>query len=402
MQLMKRSTDLEDGETMKIYDFNPPITNQFPPSIAFTSDLIIVYPGNESTLYIFSNHALLTTINVPLEGPTTLLSANSIEDDIFVLFGSFTKDKKFPILVSLGRISLDYNFQIQCTMVGKRIPFYTQINDEHFTILSEFPMKTSKTEDLIDVDIGTNQKSDANECRVDYIWQQDEDQVTIHIILPSPTNRSSINCMFTGNSIKVNDYIQGKLHSPIVASECIWTLEANQYLTLYLQKTTQYRWQHVFEKDDGVLETIDSSLLAEFKERLEKYSGDEGRREMIAFTEQTEDIDFENESVSLNLFTFNGEILKSNNTSGMKYICNFGKGFVLKSDVDGVLFEMDGLDTVHVGCFNAIGYVYASKQNSRIAIRASKFFPAKRQGSETILALYFIRIARIPLKKREK
>ncbi|KAJ3318786.1 NudC domain-containing protein 1 [Boothiomyces sp. JEL0866] len=367
MQLCKTCTALENCESTKIHDFQAPIADQFPPSIAFTNDLTLVYPGNESILYIFSNDVLLTTINVPFTDRSTLLSAYAKEDDIFVLFGTLSKDKKFPIHVLMGRISLDYNFEIQCSLVGQRIPFFTQINKEQFTILSEFPMKRSVTDDLVDIDAKLAESENVK-TGVDYIWQQDEDQVTIHIILPVHTNRAAINCMFTSNSVKVNDYIQGKLYSPILPSECVWTLESNQYLTLYLQKTNQYRWQHVFEKDDGVLETIDSSLLAEFKERLEKYSGDEGRREMIAFTEQTEDIDFENESVSLNMFSLTGEILKSNNTSGMKFICNFGEGFVLKSDVDGVLFELEGLNTVHVGCFNAIGYVYASKQNSRIAI----------------------------------
>ncbi|KAJ3275520.1 NudC domain-containing protein 1 [Terramyces sp. JEL0728] len=366
MQLIKTSTDMDNPDLTVVYDFKPAISDQFPPSLAFTKDLIIAYPGNEPVLYIFSNEMLLTTVPVSIEGNATLINSHLKEDDIYVLFGSITKDKKFPIALSLAKISLDYDFEIQCSMFGHRIPYYTKICDEHFTILSESPMKRNKADELMDVETIEQPRVDPN--NIDYIWQQDEEQVTIHIILPTQTNRSAINCMFTPNSVKVNSFFNGKLHSPIVPSECIWTLESNQYLTLYLQKGNQYRWQHIFENDDGVLETIDSSLLAEFKERLEKYSGDEGRREMIAFTEQTEDIDFENESVSLNVFSLQGEILKSNNTSGMKFICNYADGFVLKSDVDGVLFKMDGLNTVHVGCFNAIAYVYASKQNSRIAI----------------------------------
>ncbi|KAH9252138.1 hypothetical protein BASA81_009988 [Batrachochytrium salamandrivorans] len=68
------------------------------------------------------------------------------------------------------------------------------------------------------------------------------------------------------------ELFSGDLFDRIHPSECIWTLEGPQQITLYIQKNRSgIRWPHLFAVDDAVLETLDDATLTEYTDRLEKY-----------------------------------------------------------------------------------------------------------------------------------
>eukprot|EP00842_Homolaphlyctis_polyrhiza_P004348 jgi/Hompol1/4914/HPOL_004054-RA len=132
-----------------------------------------------------------------------------------------------------------------------------------------------------------------------YLWTQANDEVTIHIRLNNTqTTKGDLRIvlqplLISVKSLRESDpYLSGTLFDAIIPAESLWTFEAAENLiTLHLQKRNiNSRWPHVFSHDDGVLETLDPSVLIEYTERLLKYHGDPNT-EMAKFRKTTDSTD---------------------------------------------------------------------------------------------------------------
>ncbi|KAL2914890.1 hypothetical protein HK105_205634 [Polyrhizophydium stewartii] len=114
-----------------------------------------------------------------------------------------------------------------------------------------------------------------------YAWSQAGDEVTVYVHLArAPVDKTDLRILFHDSRISVRSLrsetplLEGPLFDSIQSSECLWTLERSHLITLYMPKrNANTRWPHLFEHDDGVLETLDSNTLAEFRERMAKYHG---------------------------------------------------------------------------------------------------------------------------------
>ncbi|CAG8530698.1 2290_t:CDS:2 [Acaulospora colombiana] len=183
----------------------------------------------------------------------------------------------------------------------------------------------------------------------------------------------------------------------------LWTIEPNiGLLTLHIEKGHQgTRWSHVFQNDDGVHETLDPNEFAEFRERLEKYTGDlldddndssdfPGRKSLLQHPigyEMEESIDYEGSEFTLVRMSIEGKIT-AKTSGGHEFLCRqfescdinnstpFMPSVCLKYDVDGLVYsvghpndykthDVSPFTMTHVATFNAFAFVQASKREKR-------------------------------------
>ncbi|KAJ3214937.1 hypothetical protein HDU67_001025 [Dinochytrium kinnereticum] len=224
-----------------------------------------------------------------------------------------------------------------------------------------------------------------------YKWTQSKTDLTVYFDLPTPTEKHRLNCTFHRDRITIlidsTPFFNHTLFDTLIPSECIWTLERTRLLTLHLQKTNEgTRWDHLPDQDDGVLETLDPSELAAFRESLEKYTSSSSSSEdstttlgkdVRAASEQVEDEDFEGANACLVRFSVEGAATHVCVAGSREWIC---AGFVggelqrggglrsvcLKSDVDGVICEINPkLEVKHTCTLDAFNFVHASKREKR-------------------------------------
>ncbi|KAJ3336831.1 NudC domain-containing protein 1, partial [Kappamyces sp. JEL0680] len=167
-------------------------------------------------------------------------------------------------------------------------PFVTLLGADVFTILGAKPIPVPSDPPKL------------------YSWSQQHDDVTVCIRLPTLHSKRDVDVCIDANSISVKSVLdpaivlEGSLFANIVADESLWTLEDGNLITVVLAKQFKNRWTHLFELDDNVLETLDPSSLQDYTTRLEKYTGvdrDEALKQMLAYTETTETVDFDKPTV---------------------------------------------------------------------------------------------------------
>ncbi|KAH6593777.1 hypothetical protein BASA61_004167 [Batrachochytrium salamandrivorans] len=268
-----------------------------------------------------------------------------------------------------------------------------------------------------------------------YSWRQADDEITVHVRLPSDAaSKSNIRVVYQPSFVSIKlihgnvELFSGDLFDRIHPSECIWTLEGPQQITLYIQKNRSgIRWPHLFAVDDAVLETLDDATLTEYTDRLEKYHQQTqtpplGQRSTVTdasmkcsavfddpcthfqtVTERQENIDFEasaftivrasasgdhgvgSESVQP-LFYSPGNMSASTTSAIVTHQCRMpGMSWIgmqlplplenglknypsilVKFDVDALVFKMlSELNLEHVATVSALAFVQASKQDKK-------------------------------------
>ncbi|CAG8528924.1 6258_t:CDS:2 [Ambispora leptoticha] len=253
-----------------------------------------------------------------------------------------------------------------------------------------------------------------------YLWTQTDSDVSINFQLPPGTPKTAVHCSFSkthlsltiklpGNSSESSSsepsstskspsipcYAFTNLHDEIDPSASLWTIESKiGLLTLYLEKQNRgTRWMHVFKHDDGVLETLDPNEIAEFRERLEKFTSSSTDGQPFASTlhhpighEIEESIDYEGRYVKFFWIEKQGNITAKFAGGSHEFLCPqfecFGRKDIessinrfpsvcLKYDVDGLVYEFQHssgfppITVTHVSTFDAFGFVQASKREKR-------------------------------------
>ena len=266
-----------------------------------------------------------------------------------------------------------------------------------------------------------------------YSWTQTSDSVTVAFPLPSTTPKSSINITFSAkaftchiqgidaNNNDVPRYSLKPLWDGIFPSSSFWTWDREAehsfgLLTLHLDKQHEgTKWMHVFEPstnskdaDEEVLETLDPSELWHIRESLEKYTRSLRDGEdmsglglgkgvpSLAEGEMDEEVD---DSVGRTVYlTWVGSgttALQPSDTPPFTLLSTILPGspaspisLVVKNHIDGTMFHIS--DTVsgeaaawnHTATFSALGFVLASKQDTRFTYHfSSKAVLAFENGS---------------------
>ncbi|KAI8929461.1 hypothetical protein BC831DRAFT_547584 [Entophlyctis helioformis] len=349
-------------------------------------------------------------------------------------------DSALPTKSVLGDVLL--------TLVGDSAPFFARIEAEDLALCISAPtpfepLRSQSTRDHKQLDSNGNVQAKAIEppaptsaasatttteataepaasaepAPPPYAWTQTGDEVTIVVSLPEPSAKQDIRVVFQHNTISAKclrrdaTYIAGTLFDSIHPADCLWTLEDGRRLTLYLEKTnSDMRWTHVFEHDDGVLESLEPGVLAEYLERLEKYQGGAGIRgtdggdgssmavdqdtslggpghmEFQTVTERQENVDFEGASMVLMRAALShgdgaaGHAMVTHQSTmpGMSWLGGSldraarrvgGRlmVFMVQSDVDAIVFELHmGMRLQHTATVCALGFVQASKRDKKL------------------------------------
>ncbi|RKP10283.1 hypothetical protein THASP1DRAFT_21976 [Thamnocephalis sphaerospora] len=260
-----------------------------------------------------------------------------------------------------------------------------------------------------------------------YTWTQTDDgDLTVCYMLSAPVHTSQIRCSFTASTLTlaIEDgpadaphALERRFYESVLPDECLWTLESGRLLTLHLQKGGKaaggpIRWQHVFAEDDGVLETLDSSILVEIRDRLAKYTVDTSNSEektqaelvTAAATGLERQLEAEDEEGEAAVFArilctpAVAQVTHRAATSGQDWLAaSFrervclnapsGESVVpassmtrpsiprlpavcLRRDVDGLVYELgageqQAFHARHAATFDAFGFVQASKRDRR-------------------------------------
>jgi hypothetical protein len=261
---------------------------------------------------------------------------------------------------------------------GKKAPHFTIMEPNYsFVTISDnaFHLEASRAQEALSPALT------GNSAGSEYKWTQTDEDVTLFLTLPNAHLKQQLHVTIQQEKILLQSHLagvllDGKLFDTIVPHENIWTLEDGKLLTVFVTKSNKRcRWTHFFESDDGVLETLDPTTLKEYTERLEKYTATDeatAMKELLAMTEQSENIDFNGESCALTSYRFHSgrlELERELSNSGMSWLCsvyNAPSKFALKYDVDAAIFDLQDQSIKNVEIFAALGYIRASKREASL------------------------------------
>ncbi|ORZ20761.1 hypothetical protein BCR42DRAFT_213007 [Absidia repens] len=238
-----------------------------------------------------------------------------------------------------------------------------------------------------------------------YQWTQEGSELIIQFELPAGTTASAISCKFTHEHLVLIVRAQEvefsfpyrKWWTSIIPDESTWTIDASGLLSLHITKQDQRsRWPHVFEKDDGVLETVDKEKLQEIAKQLEKFTSDPSvasgpfMQQHPAATDMDEDVDERGQPITFEVFDTTGTCIQEITSAGQEWLSNsfenpsahhqhhyqgtLPPSIVCKMDVDGLVYnwsttneknQLPLLALEHIATFDAFAFVQASKRDTR-------------------------------------
>lgn len=243
-----------------------------------------------------------------------------------------------------------------------------------------------------------------------YSWTQTDDTVTIVFALPGATPKTSIHAKFEGStlSLRVGSpspseplYTGAPLWDAIHPKSSLWTWERGNttasagLLTLHLDKAHPgTRWSHVFAQGfeaHEVRETLDPSELANIRETLDKYTAalQENANVLgdgipsLAEGERDNEVDSSVGHTALLTWvasdgTASGPVDDSPAVVLSLPMPGVAQGaplsLVVKNDIDGPVFTLDnvaGLEWKHTATYPALGFVLASKRDTRFTFHVS-------------------------------
>lgn len=392
-----------------------PIDRHYPSIIAVTPTILVVSDG-AGYIQVFQQNvetenkiSASTLGTVVYEGdgtegispvPCTLLAGRLVNDAIILVLYSNVASTSTKFNICTMELTLQPPaLKLLYMQRGSQVPEYVSLDDDFAIFGSETQYEVVKRADE-DVKMMTEEEEKAvdKEARdialhkvPPYSWTQDQTDITMQFVLPAGTPKAAISCAFTNQHlnliIRAQDvdisYPYRKLWSTVKADECIWTLEPTTGLfTIFLVKRDEHtRWPHIFDTDDGVLETLDKNRLVEIAERLEKFTStkeETGNGPTVQTHQHTvgadidEDIDQDGQPIRFTVLNKRGEITEQISSAGSEWLCNaFGTNpsVCVKADVDGQVytFERKGIiiEPKHVATFDAFAFVQASKRDSR-------------------------------------
>ncbi|KAI8142198.1 hypothetical protein BJV82DRAFT_645005 [Fennellomyces sp. T-0311] len=317
--------------------------------------------------------------------PCVLLAARLVGDKVVMVVYSRVGSKATRFNIAALEMTLVGQLSVLHIQRGSEVPPYCSVSKDGklFVYGSESPYEAVAPAQDTDME-------DAPELPAEsppYQWTQDDADITAQWTLQPSTPKSDISCQI--NSTHISLVVRGqdvsypfrKLWSTLNADESTWTLESDGTLTLFLSKQDENtRWPHLFDIDDGVLETLDPAKLAEITERLEKFTATAGNEPSVqnpVATDMDEDIDDRGEPVRFAVYNRDGQHVETIHSGGHEWLCGpfdskYHKALpsaCVKVDVDGQVYtlEEDGdvIEPKHVATFDAFAFVQASKRDSR-------------------------------------
>jgi hypothetical protein len=343
--------------------------------------------------------------------PCVLLSARQIKSKIIFVVYSRTASKTTEFNISTLEMNIptketkhenDGTFSLFITILsiqrGPEVPVYCAISPSGGRIIFGSETRYARvkehkadeeTDEAMEVAVDTPMEV---EQTPPYKWSQDGADITVQFQLPVDTPKSAIFCKFVPDHLNLIvqtgshdiSYPFAKLWSKVKPDECFWERDDNT-LTLFITKLDQHtRWPQLFDREDGVAETLTANALAAINQSLSKFTTDGGAQpaQHPAATDMDEDIDEVYQPVIFTVFNLAGDVVQEVASGHMNWICSSYHTAELPSvclqvDVDGVVFQLKevngSIEFQHVASLDAFAFVQASKRDARFIHHDPRF-----------------------------
>lgn len=407
-------------------DQKVPIDPQYPSLIALNSELLLASNGVGDIELIRisvaeSTGKVIATTRYEGDGtegvspvPCVLLAARLIQDSSTSAIIATVYSRVASVSTQFNIATLEMSVTDEPTVElkllhmlrGPEVPVYCAITQDGMRCImgSEASYETIKRADG-DVEMMTESEEETLKEQAKaitehkpppYKWTQDGADITMQFVLPAGTPKSAVSCNIASQHlsliVRAQDldisYPFRKLWGTVHPDESTWTLESNTgLLSIFLTKQDEHtRWPHIFDADDGVLETLDPSRLAEITAHLEKWTSSkeeslnapfvQARQHPVA-TDADEDIDERGQPIRFAVYDRTGNQVQEIRSSGSEWLCSSFDGtcdslpsICVKANVDGLVYAFEEtpegvIETKHVATYDAFAFVQASKRDSR-------------------------------------
>ncbi|XP_072116886.1 nudC domain-containing protein 1 isoform X3 [Mobula birostris] len=276
------------------------------------------------------------------------------------------------------------------TLIGVQAPHYAAVEQDGagLVIASDQPFRFMQI-DGKPVEEKKVEKMDTSEKKEPvYYWQQTDEDLTVNIQLKENTTKQNIEFQLSADHLNVGVkgqvvFIEGQLFSSVDHSESTWTITENRLEIFMIKKNKGVMWPEVVIGDRGGECIVNPSQTSELNERLlnltsEELNADPERGKQACNAQELEECDRFPEDTS-SLTRFDSNTLKAThvvNLSSHQYLFTAVVNpaempcLCLRHDVDALLWQPHTKQEdmwEHIGTFNALGYVQASKREKKFA-----------------------------------
>ncbi|XP_031560322.1 nudC domain-containing protein 1-like [Actinia tenebrosa] len=241
---------------------------------------------------------------------------------------------------------------------------------------------------------GEDNEDEEEQPTYTYTWFQEGDEVTVSFELAEGTTKDDVVCVIKPDEIELSLFsgetlLKGPLFAKVKAGESTWTLSKNSLEIVLEKQSTEHHWSSVVAGDTKgkyILQGEEAKRVQEIHERLEHLTSDKlvssDKAERLLFNQQQlEDCDEFPEDIEyiMRLDINTGTITHKVCLAGHQWVFNttLSPGslpvFCLRHDVDALVWQpKTNLDDPnkywsHIGTFDALGYVQASKEDRRFS-----------------------------------
>lgn len=397
---------------------NVPTEPQYPSLIALNNDLLLATNG-AGDIEVINLERGQVVMSTRYEGdgsegvspvPCVLLTAQLINDALIrLVVQSRAATRKTEFNIATLDLSLSNDQLTLLHMLrGSEVPVYCQLTPTTHSTQSRLILGSETSYDTVHPAMSDDVQPEDETVEQErpltraqpptpppYQWTQEGEEMTIQFALPSGTPKSAVSCQFAPGHlsliVRAQDvdisYPFRKLWSTIRADDCTWTIDSDSgVLSLFLVKHDEHtRWPHVFDQDDGVLETMDAAKLDDIMRRLDKFT--DGNTPFVQAMQHPvaqdidEDIDESGQPVYFSVYdNATGRLVQNIQSSGREWLCGSFHApqleyqqrlasVCVKSDVDGQVYAFNDEGSIiapeHVAIFDAFAFVHASKRDSR-------------------------------------
>lgn len=228
-----------------------------------------------------------------------------------------------------------------------------------------------------------------------YEWTQSATDVTIKVQLPADVTKQDISCTIGAKDVVVGlvdgtTFARGALFAPVDPVASSWTIQDHVLEVILEKKEQDWTWTSLFDDGRGyshkhhgensdhqdILQKKLEELQSDKKEEITGGPGSpaEAASPLVQYT--LEECDAVEDDVALFVFGQDGSVTQRYGLGGHQLlftapaVANQPPFFCLRHDIDALLWQPEAPlfeSWKHMGTFNALGYVQASKRDRKFS-----------------------------------
>ncbi|XP_038666297.1 nudC domain-containing protein 1 isoform X2 [Scyliorhinus canicula] len=293
-------------------------------------------------------------------------------------------------ITSANSESNKYEVSRHRTLHGKLAPHYAAVEQDGSSLIiaSDKPFKFVQI-DGNPVEKQKLEKMDTSQKKESiYYWQQTDEDLTVNIQLPDNTTKLNIDFQLSPGHLQVGlkgqaAFVEGQLYSSVDQGLSTWTVNENSLEIFLFKKNRGVTWPELIIGDRRGEFITDPDQASQINEGLlnltsEELNTDPEKGKPPCNANELEECDrFPDDTASLTRFDANS--LKAThvvNLSSHQYLFTAVVDptempcLCLRHDVDALLWQPHTQQEnmwEHIGTFNALGYVQASKRERKFS-----------------------------------